>query len=65
VDALKYGYKVWVVSDAVKSIQAEQEAFDDLKKRGISFLTTKEVKKRYSSSKYKLLYEGCRRKACI
>jgi len=49
VDALRYGYKVWVVTDAVKSIQAEQEALSDLKKRGISFLTTEEVKKMYSS----------------
>jgi nicotinamidase-related amidase len=48
VDALKYGYKVWVVTDAVKSIQAEKEALEDLKKRGINFLTTEEVKKMYS-----------------
>ena len=48
VDAMKYGYRVWVVTDAVKSIQPEQEALEDLKKRGISFLTTQQVKKLYS-----------------
>lgn len=48
VDALKYGYKVSVVSDAVKSIQPEEEAVESLKQRGIALLTTEEVKKLYS-----------------
>jgi len=48
IDALKYGYKVSVVIDAVKSIQPEKEALEDLKKRGIDFLTTEEVKRLYS-----------------
>ena len=48
IDALKYGYKTSVVTDAVKSIQPEKDAVEDLKKRGINFLTTEEVKERYS-----------------
>lgn len=48
MDALKFGYNVWVVVDAVKSIRPEKEALEDLEKRGIKFTTTAEVQKLYS-----------------
>jgi nicotinamidase len=48
VDALKYGYRVSVVTDAVKSIRPEEEALEDLKRRGINLVTTEEVKTLYS-----------------
>jgi hypothetical protein len=39
---------VSVVTDAVKSIRPEEEALEDLKRRGINLVTTEEVKTLYS-----------------
>lgn len=49
VDALDYGYGTWLVKDAIKSIGAEEEAYEDLKKRGAHFLTSEELKRKMTS----------------
>jgi nicotinamidase-related amidase len=50
IDALEYGYKTWVVTDAIKSISDEEAAYEGLKKKGAHFLTSEELKHKLSNS---------------
>lgn len=42
--ALEYGYKTWLVTDAIKSIADEQTVYEGLKKKGAHLLTSEELK---------------------
>jgi len=50
IDALDYGYKIWLVTDGIKSIADEEAAYEGLKKKGAHFLTLEELKHKLASS---------------
>jgi nicotinamidase-related amidase len=43
IDGLKFGYNVWLVADAIKSISDQELAFAELQKQGIKVTSLKEV----------------------
>jgi nicotinamidase len=43
IDGLKFGYNVWLVTDAIKSISDQELAFAELQKQGAKLTTSKEV----------------------
>jgi len=45
IDALKLGYRTWLVEDAVKSIKDQGVVFEELRRMGIRVTTTEEVAK--------------------
>ncbi|KAF8167398.1 Isochorismatase-like protein [Crassisporium funariophilum] len=49
VDAVEYGYKVWLVGDAIRSISDQESTFDELGKKGIKFTSSQELVKLMSS----------------
>jgi nicotinamidase-related amidase len=50
IDAFDYGYRVWLVTDGIKSIAEEAAAYEGLKKKGAHFLTLEELKQKLTSS---------------
>jgi len=48
-DSVDYGYKTWVIRDAVKSISSSTLAWDDMERKGVEFTTFDEVKARLQS----------------
>ena len=50
IHALEHGFETWLVTDGIKSIAAEEVAFEQLKKMGAHFLTSEEVKQKVTGS---------------
>lgn len=50
LDALEYGYKTWLVTDAIKSIASEEVTLEEMKKRGAHSITSQELKQKLTSS---------------
>ncbi|KAJ2918395.1 hypothetical protein MD484_g1998, partial [Candolleomyces efflorescens] len=46
LDSVDYGFKTWVVVDAVKSISQDEIAWNLMKEKGVRFTKTEDVKKR-------------------
>ena len=44
IDGFDYGYKIWLVTDGIKSIADEVTAYEGLRKKGAHFLTSEELK---------------------
>ncbi|KAF9015718.1 Isochorismatase-like protein [Cyathus striatus] len=44
LDAVDFGYNSWVVSDGVKSISADEIAWNEMKEKGVKFLSLSELK---------------------
>ncbi|KAF8808061.1 pyrazinamidase/nicotinamidase [Phlegmacium glaucopus] len=45
VDALEYGFKIWLVTDAIKSIAAEELTLEEMKRKGANFITSEDEKR--------------------
>ena len=43
LDAVDYGFRTWVVTDAVKSIASDDAHFTEMESKGVKFLTTEDV----------------------
>ncbi|PPQ99952.1 hypothetical protein CVT26_009307 [Gymnopilus dilepis] len=43
LDAVDYGFRTWVVTDAVKSIASDDAHFTEMESKGIKFLNTEDV----------------------
>jgi len=50
IDALTFGYKTWLVTDAIKSISDQELTFGELQKKGLHFTTSKELERLLISS---------------
>ncbi len=48
-DSVDYGYKTWVIRDAVKSTSPSTLAWDEMERKGIKFTTFEEVKDKLQS----------------
>lgn len=48
-DALEYGFKTWLVTDAMKCIAAEEAALEEMKKKGANLITSEELKQKMTS----------------
>jgi len=46
LDALAYGYKTWLVTDAIKSIASEEATLELMKKKGAQCITSEELKQK-------------------
>ncbi|TFK41871.1 pyrazinamidase/nicotinamidase [Crucibulum laeve] len=49
LDAVEFGYKSWVVTDAVKSISQDQLAFEEMKKKGVELITCEDLMARLNA----------------
>jgi nicotinamidase len=50
IDALKFGHKTWLVTDAIKSISDQEVTFADLEMKGMHLTTSKELQKLFAPS---------------
>ncbi|RXW22661.1 hypothetical protein EST38_g3177 [Candolleomyces aberdarensis] len=46
LDSVEYGFRTWVVVDAVKSISQDEVAWNQMRDKGVRFTKTEDVKKR-------------------